>query len=129
MTYRHLAYLCFPALAFMAGTAAAAPAVSQATPGAAPDVVTVPIQLVQQTVIVAPSAPPAPQTEAVPPPPVTTGQQAYWQPGHWSWTMSGWVWVGGVYVTPSQPATAWVPGQWVSQPGGGYVWMDGHWQS
>jgi len=125
MLYRRIAYLSLPALAFMAGAAVAAPVGAPATPDGPPPAV----RFVDQTVIVAPSAPPAPRAEIVPPPPVTTGALAYWQPGHWSWTNAGWVWVGGVYVTPSQPRTAWVPGQWVTQPGGGYVWMDGHWQS
>jgi len=122
MMHRQIAYLSIPALTLLAG-AAFVPAQAQTGPGD-------PLPPVQyaQAVIVAPSAPPPPQTEAIPPPPSAASQPSYWQPGHWSWSQSGWVWIAGNYVTPPQPTAAWVPGQWVTQPGGGYVWVDGHWQ-
>jgi len=94
MQYRRIAYLSLPLLTLAIGAAAVAPAPAQAQttlilpPGT--------IQRVQQTVIVAPSAPPAMETEVVPAPP--GGQPMYWQPGHWNWTSGGWVWVGGNYA-------------------------------
>lgn len=97
-----------PMLALVAGSAAAVPAMAQ------------------QTVVIAPNAPPPAQVEVIPPAPAAT---AYWEPGHWNWTGEGWAWVGGSYVTRPMPTAAWVPGQWVMQPGGGYVWVAGHWQS
>jgi hypothetical protein len=56
----------------------------------------------------------------------------YWQPGHWNWNGSSWVWVDGAYMQRVQQPTStavWVPGQWVQQSGGGYIWVTGHWQS
>ncbi len=85
--------------------------------------------LAQQTVIVAPAAPPAPQVETIPPAPIVSGQVEYWQAGHWTWTSGGWMWTAGHYVIPPQTTATWVPGQWVTQPSGGYVWVDGHWQN
>jgi hypothetical protein len=112
MSYRHLASLSWPTLSLLFGVGVAAPAA-----------------LAQQTVIVAPSAPPPPQTEAVPPPPTGADAAIFWQPGHWSWASTGWVWIAGAYVERPQPQATWVPGQWMTQPSGGYVWVAGHWQS
>jgi hypothetical protein len=113
MTYPRIASLALPLLGLAAlGAVAATPALAQT-----------------QTVIVAPSAPPAAQIEVVPAPPVVAGQVEYWTPGHWTWTSGGWVWAAGAYVTAPAPTAAWVPGQWVTQPSGGYVWVDGHWQT
>jgi len=43
-----------------------------------------------------PGGPPPPQQEAIPPPP---GAAMVWQPGYWSWSRHGWVWVSGRYVS------------------------------
>ena len=121
MLYRPIAYVTLPLLTALIGAGASAQTSDSVLPA--------PVQLAQQTVIVAPAAPPPPQTEVIPAPPASDAQPAYWRPGHWSWTLGGWVWVAGSYVTPPQPTAAWVPGQWMTQPSGGYVWVDGHWQS
>lgn len=127
MIRRRVAFVIAPALAALtvAGTApsaAAQPTIVQLSPQPAP-----PVELAQtSTVIVAPSAPPAPQVETIPPPP--TSQLSYWRPGHWTWTGADWAWDSGAYVTRPQPTAVWVPGQWAPQPTGGYVWVDGHWQ-
>ena len=124
MLHRRTAILTLPAIAALVGAATVAPASAQT-------VVTAPVELTQATVLVAPSAPPPPQVETVPPPPRTATVTTYWQPGHWNWNGSSWVWVDGAYMQRiQQPDTTavWVPGQWVAQSGGGYVWMAGHWQ-
>jgi len=125
MLLKRTAFLALPAIALFAGAAATSPTSAQT-------VVTAPIQLAQSTVIVAPSAPPPPQTEPVPAPPTGGTVTTYWQPGHWNWNGASWVWIDGSYTQRvQQPSTAatWVPGQWMQQSTGGYVWVDGHWQS
>lgn len=123
MLTRRSTLFVLPATAVLLGAGAAAPAGAQT-------VVTVPYQTVQSTIVIAPTAPPAPQAETIPPPPA--GETTYtWQPGHWDWNGSSWVWTSGSYVqrvTPPNPAAVWVPGQWQARPGGGYVWVAGHWQ-
>jgi len=105
MPSRYLAFLAAPAMVAAFGASA----------------------LAQQPVLVAPKAPPEAQSE-VPPPPPTTDQATYWEPGHWSWTGTGWSWISGQYVQRPHPSAAWVPGQWVLEPGSGYVWHSGHWE-
>ncbi|MDR3537197.1 MAG: hypothetical protein P4L71_11920 [Acetobacteraceae bacterium] len=79
------------------------------------------------TVIIAPSAPPAPRIETMPPP--SAGSQVMsWQAGHWAWTGAAWSWEEGHYVQAPQPAAVWEPGHWEQQPTGGYVWVDGRWR-
>jgi hypothetical protein len=79
------------------------------------------------TVIIAPSAPPAPRVETLPPPPSGTTTMS-WQAGHWGWNGTTWVWDEGHYVQAPQAQAVWEPGHWVQQPTGGYVWVDGHWR-
>ncbi len=125
MLLRRTTLFVVPAIAALAGTAAVAPVMAQT-------VVTAPVELTQATVLVAPSAPPPPQVETVPPPPTAATVTTYWQPGHWNWNGSSWVWVDGAYMQRAQqpsPAAVWVPGQWAQQATGGYVWVAGHWQS
>jgi len=124
MLYRPATFVAVPALAALLGTAVVLPAAAQTD-------ATAPVQLTQSTVIVAPSAPPPPQTETIPAPPTTATVTTYWQPGHWNWNGSSWVWVDGSYMQRVQQpdsAAVWVPGQWNQQAGGGYVWVTGHWQ-
>jgi hypothetical protein len=80
------------------------------------------------TVIIAPSAPPAPRVETVPPPPATSTQALTWQAGHWVWDGTAWSWKEGRYVQSPQPAAVWEPGHWQPQSKGGYIWIDGHWR-
>lgn len=123
MLYRRSTLFALPAAAALFGAGIIAPAAAQT-------VVTVPYQPVQSTIVVAPTAPPAPETETIPPPP--SGETTYaWTPGHWNWNGASWVWQSGSYVqrvAPPQPSAVWVPGQWQQQPSGGYVWVAGHWQ-
>lgn len=85
-------------------------------------------QAVPAVMPVSPGPPPAPMSELVPPPPVSS-QPTVWQPGHWRYSgIAGnpWSWVSGQYVALPPGASAWVPGQW-QQQAGGWVWREGHW--
>ncbi len=80
------------------------------------------------TVIIAPSAPPAPRMESVPPPSSAGSQPMSWQAGHWAWNGAAWSWEEGHYVQAPQPAAVWEPGHWEPQSSGGYIWIDGRWR-
>lgn len=80
-------------------------------------------------VVAAPSPPPAPYPELVPPPPAGVGP-VVWQPGRWRYMgeVGGpWVWQRGQYVPPPRGQTTWIPGQWQQQPTGGWAWVEAHW--
>ena len=61
-----------------------------------------------------PAHPPVPpiRTERVPAPPPSS-VVLIWQPGHYDWN-------GTSYV--------WLPGEWVARDGHGTLWQDGYWQ-
>ncbi len=125
MLHRQATIFVIPAVAALLGAGAPSRAMAQT-------VSTAPFQLTQSTVIVAPTAPPAPLTETVPAPPASATVTTYWESGRWNWNGSSWVWIEGHYVQRVQPPAAtavWVPGQWVVQADGGYVWVAGHWQT
>jgi hypothetical protein len=78
---------------------------------------------------IAPAAPPAAESEIVPPPPQGAGRVA-WRPGHWRYTGAAgnpWVWQPGLYVAVPQGQSVWTPGHWAQAPSGGWMWVDGHW--
>jgi WXXGXW repeat (2 copies) len=77
------------------------------------------------TSLVAPYAPPPLQAETPPPPP---SPLAMWQPGHWSWNGSQYLWTSGHYIERPNPSANWQPGYW-QQRAGGWIWVDGHWIS
>lgn len=81
------------------------------------------------TVIIAPSAPPAPRVETIPPAPGTSTQALTWQAGRWMWNGTAWAWEAGHYVQSPQPTAVWEPGHWQPQSNGGYIWVDGHWRA
>lgn len=126
MLYRRSTLFALPAAAALLGAGFIAPAAAQTI------VTTVPAyQQVQSTIVVAPTAPPAPEAETIPPPPNGETTTYTWNPGHWNWNGASWVWVAGSYMqrtTAPAPTAVWVPGQWQQQPSGGYVWVAGHWQ-
>ncbi|HTW26214.1 MAG TPA: hypothetical protein VME92_03725 [Acetobacteraceae bacterium] len=68
---------------------------------------------------------PPPRVEVVPKPPVSATALS-WQPGHWNWTGTGYVWMPGLYVERAGHGTLWQDGYW-SQTPNGYVWVPGHW--
>jgi hypothetical protein len=112
-------HLAVPVFALIAG---AAPAMAQSvqviTPAPVP---------VESQVVIAPSAPPAPRFESIPPPPSEQARVMYWRPGHWMWDGASWTWSQGQYIERPAPQAVWEPGHWVQQPSGGYVWIDGRW--
>ena len=67
----------------------------------------------------APAPPPMPLAETMPLPPVSA-VPLVWQPGHWYWTGSSYVWPPGQFVT------LWMPGFWDRTPSG-WVWGPAHW--
>ncbi len=75
------------------------------------------------------SAPPAPippaQPEAIPKPPVSAVPLT-WQPGHWDWTGSTYVWVPGQYIDLDGHSATWMPPYWEKTPSG-WVWRPAHW--
>ena len=73
-----------------------------------------------------PPAPiPAPMAESIPKPPVSA-TPLIWQPGHWDWTGSAYVWVPGQYVTAESHGNSWMPGYW-EKATSGWVWHPAHW--
>jgi WXXGXW repeat (2 copies) len=73
--------------------------------------------------------PPVPDliSEEIPKPPVTS-EPLIWQPGHWDWTGSGYVWANGQYVPAQGHGNLWVRGWWSRTPSG-WVWQPPHWMS
>ena len=65
--------------------------------------------------------------ETAPKPPVTQ-EALMWQPGHWDWNGSGYVWARGQYVPAAGHGNLWVPGWW-SRTDAGWVWQPPHWTS
>jgi len=68
---------------------------------------------------------PQPQSEIIPKPPVSAVPLT-WQPGHWDWTGSSYVWVPGQYVDAAGHLATWMPAFWENTPGG-WVWHPAHW--
>lgn len=60
--------------------------------------------------------------------PPVTGEQLMWQPGHWDWTGSGYVWASGQWVPSAGHGALWMPSFW-AQTSGGWVWQPAHWTS
>jgi hypothetical protein len=71
-----------------------------------------------------PPIPPA-QSETRPLPPVSA-QPLSWQPGHWSWNGSAYVWDPGQYVPAEGHGVNWMPGFW-QHTDDGWVWRPAHW--
>ena len=68
---------------------------------------------------------PAPIAETMPKPPVT-GESLLWQPGHWDWNGTGYVWQTGQYVPAAGHGPLWQPGWW-SRSSHGWSWQAPHW--
>jgi hypothetical protein len=76
--------------------------------------------------IVAPTAPPPPRYEVIPPP-TRPAEIVQWRPGHWHWDGREYVWIGGEYIERPRPAAVWVPGHWDAR-GPRWVWVEGRWR-
>jgi WXXGXW repeat (2 copies) len=70
---------------------------------------------------------PAPMAESIPKPPVT-GEALVWQPGHWDWNGTGYVWAPGQYVPAAGHGQLWMPGWW-ARTESGWSWQPAHWTS
>lgn len=70
---------------------------------------------------------PAPLAETMPKPPVT-GEVLVWQPGHWDWNGTGYVWATGQYVPAAGHGQLWQSGYWDRTPAG-WSWQPAHWTS
>jgi hypothetical protein len=73
----------------------------------------------------APPPVPAPMAETIPKPPVVA-TPLLWQPGHWDWTGSAYVWQPGQYVPAQGPSATWMPGYW-EKADSGWIWHPAHW--
>jgi WXXGXW repeat (2 copies) len=73
--------------------------------------------------------PPVPPliAEVIPKPPVTS-EPLMWQPGHWDWNGSAYVWAKGQYVPAEGHGNLWMPGWWTPTQSG-WTWMPPHWTS
>jgi hypothetical protein len=73
-----------------------------------------------------PPAPiPPPLTEVMPKPPVSAVPLT-WQPGHWDWTGSAYVWAPGEFVDRTGGSGTWIPPSW-GRTSSGWVWLPAHW--
>ena len=73
-----------------------------------------------------PPAPiPPPMAETVPLPPVSP-VPLVWQPAHWDWTGSAYVWTPGQYVDTTGHSGTWMQGWW-ERTDSGWVWHPAHW--
>jgi hypothetical protein len=72
-----------------------------------------------------PAPPPAPIAETIPLPPVSA-TPLIWQPGHWDWSGSSYVWSPGQFVPRGGHGELWMPGFWEQTPPG-WVWRPAHW--
>jgi hypothetical protein len=73
----------------------------------------------------APPPVPAPMADTIPKPPVSP-TPLIWQPGHWDWTGTSYVWAPGQYVAREGHSDLWTPGYW-EKTGSGWVWRPAHW--
>jgi hypothetical protein len=73
-----------------------------------------------------PTVPPL-RPETMPKPPVTP-EALMWQPGHWDWTGTTYVWQPGEYVPAAGHGNLWMPGYWARTPSG-WSWQAPHWTS
>jgi hypothetical protein len=71
--------------------------------------------------------PPIPATtiEVIPKPPVSA-VPLIWQPGHWDWNGTGYVWTSGQYVPRDSHGNLYMPGWWARTPAG-WQWQPSHW--
>jgi WXXGXW repeat (2 copies) len=81
---------------------------------------------------VVPAINPNPPVPALLPDPMSkppvTGVPLVWQPGHWDWTGSGYVWSQGEWVSPAGQGQLWMHGWWMQTPSG-WAWQPPHWMS
>ncbi len=85
------------------------------------------LMLAACTQTASPPYPPVPAMLADPRPlPPVTPEALVWQPGHWDWAGSGYVWAPGQYVPATGHGGDWMPGWW-SLTDGQWHWEPAHW--
>ena len=74
-----------------------------------------------------PPYPPVPplMDDPMPKPPVTA-DALVWQPGHWDWTGSDYVWHHGLYIPAAGHGPLWQPGWW-NRTAAGWRWERAQW--
>jgi hypothetical protein len=87
-----------------------------------------PIEIKNETGIVAPIKPPANIVETMPDQ-KPIGKQYVWIPGYWAWDAqrTNYIWVSGCWRA-APPDRYWVPGYWYETTGG-WEWVAGFWAS
>jgi hypothetical protein len=86
-----------------------------------------PVDLEDQTGLIAPTEPPVDIDEVIPSE-KPAGDQFAWIPGYWAWDSdrNGYIWVSGCWrAMPT--GMSWVPGYWAKAPGG-WQWVAGFWE-
>ena len=73
----------------------------------------------------APPPIPATTVEVIPNPPVSA-TPIIWQPGHWDWNGTDYVWTLGQYVPNTGHGNLFMPGWW-AQTASGWRWQPAHW--
>lgn len=68
---------------------------------------------------------PASVVEVIPNPPVSA-TPLIWQPGHWDWSGTSYVWQTGQYVPRAGHGNLYMPGYWALTDSG-YRWQPPHW--
>ena len=71
-----------------------------------------------------PTVPPV-RAEQVPTPPVSQ-TTLIWQPGHYDWTGTSYIWIPGAWVERAGQGTLWQDGYW-RRVNGQPVWVPAHW--
>jgi hypothetical protein len=76
-----------------------------------------------------PPYPPIPplRAETMAKPPVTA-TPLFWQPGHWDWNGTGYVWAPGVFVAQDGHSNIFQYGTWAKAPDGTWFWEPARWQ-
>ena len=69
---------------------------------------------------------PPPRAEVRPNPPVTA-EPLLWEPGHWNWAGSGYVWEPGRYVPRDHHGDMFQPGYWMLNSQSVWTWQPAHW--
>ena len=69
--------------------------------------------------------PPPVRAEVIPQAPVSEDVMI-WQPGHWDWAGTGYLWREGRWVQREGHGTGWQDGYWTNASGS-WAWVPAHW--
>jgi hypothetical protein len=71
--------------------------------------------------------PPAPQSESIPPAPPGPPNYFAWEPGHWHWYETGFIWIPGHYTEQPYQGSSWTHGNWSYDGNLNWTWTPGYW--